>query len=66
MGYKLKERREKLCMSQEELSAKSGVSRQTISALENNQDKNVSTRVLSSLAMALDTTIKELFFADSV
>lgn len=66
MGYKLKDRREELRMSQEELSAKSGISRQTISSLENNQNKNVSTRVLSSLARALDTTVGELFFADNV
>lgn len=61
MGYKLKDRREELRMSQEELSAKSGISRQTISSLENNQNKNVSTRVLASLARALDTTIGDLF-----
>lgn len=66
MGYKLKDRREELRMSQEELSAKSGISRQTISSLENNQNKNVSTRVLASLARALDTTIGDLFFADDV
>ena len=61
MGYKLKERREELKLSQEELSSKSGVSRQTISSLENNSERNVSTRTLARLADALETTIGALF-----
>lgn len=66
MGYKIKERREELQMTQEELTKKSGISRQTISALENAYQKNCSTRVLLALAKALDTTISELFFEDDV
>lgn len=66
MGYKIKERREFLRMSQEDLSAKSGVSRQTISGLENNPEKNVSTKTLEKIAAALDTTVGKLFFARNV
>lgn len=57
MGYKIRERREELRMSQEELSVKSGVSRQTISSLENTPGKSVSTRTLEKLASALNTTV---------
>ena len=66
VGYKIKERREFLRMSQEELSMKSGVSRQTISSLENNPDRNVSTKTLEKIAAALDTTVGKLFFTRCV
>lgn len=66
MGCKIKERREFLKMSQEELAEKSAVSRATISSLENNSERNTSTKILKRLASALDTTVGELFFADDV
>lgn len=66
VGYKIRERREELRMSQEELSVKSGVSRQTISSLENTPGKSVSTRTLEKLASALNTTVGDLFFTPSV
>ena len=66
MGCKIKERREMLRMSQEDLSRKSGVSRQTISSIENVPDKNVSIKTLEKIAVALDTTVGELFFDRSV
>lgn len=62
VGYKIKDRREALRMSQEELSAKSGISRQTISSIENNPEKSVSTKTLEKIASALGTTIGNLFF----
>jgi transcriptional regulator with XRE-family HTH domain len=65
LGYKLKECREKKHMSQEELSEKSGISRQTISAIENNSEKCVTSRTLKKLAQALDMTIGDLFFGNS-
>ena len=65
MGYKLRERREQMKLTQEELAKKSGVSRQTISSIEQNVNKSVSSRTLEKLARALDTTIGSLFFADS-
>ena len=66
MGCKLRQRREQMKLTQEELARKSGVSRQTISSIEQNENKSVSSRTLEKLARALDTTIGNLFFADSV
>ena len=64
MGYKIKERREELRMSQEELSQKSGVNRTTISSLETGKAVNVLTGTLVALANALDTTIDKIFYPD--
>ncbi len=66
MGYKIKERREELKMSQIDLAKKSGISRATISSLENNSVRNTSTKVLKEIASALETTVGELFFGDDV
>lgn len=66
VGYKIKDRRESLRMSQEELSVKSGVSRQTISSIENNPEKSVSTKTLEKIALALGTTVGKLFFEQNV
>lgn len=61
MGYRIKEVREAANLTQEELSEKSGVSRGTISALENGTERNTSTKTLLKLAVALETTIDALF-----
>jgi putative transcriptional regulator len=53
-------------ITQEELAKRSGVSRQTISSIENNEEKPVTSRTLAKLAAALGTTIGNLFFADAV
>jgi len=53
-------------MTQTELSKKSGVSRTTISALEQDEERIVMTKTLYKLAEALDTTVDQLFFAGSV
>lgn len=66
MGYKLKEVREEQKMTQEELEKKSGVSRQTISAIENGRCGQVMSGTLVALAKALGTTIDKIFFPDSV
>ena len=66
MGNKIKERRDLLKMSQEELAEMSMVSRATISSLENNSERNTSTKVLQKIAAALGTTVGELFFEDNV
>lgn len=66
MGYKIKKIRESKKMSQEELSEKSGVCRTTISNLENNVERNTSTKTLYKIAQALETTVDRLFFEDSV
>ena len=52
--------------SQEELAEKSGVSRGTISALENGIDRTTTSKTLVKLAQALDTTVDRIFFTKGV
>lgn len=66
MGYKIKELREDMKMTQEELAEKSGVSRGTISALENGIDRTTTSKTLVKLAQALDTTVDRIFFTKGV
>ena len=63
MGNRLKEIREEKHMTQEELSSKSGVSRQTIISLEPNQNYNVTIGTLTKLADALEITVDQFFSA---
>ena len=65
MGYKIKEAREIARMSQEELADKSGISRTTISQLENNKGDCI-LKTLAKLAAALGTTVNAIFFEDGV
>lgn len=62
MGYRLKEIRESKGITQEELEKASGVSRQTISAIENNDEYQAKTGTLLALARAMSVTIDQLFF----
>jgi DNA-binding XRE family transcriptional regulator len=64
--YKIKELRESMNMTQEELAEKSGVSRATICALESGAVRTTTTKTLIKIAQALSTTIDQIFFADSV
>lgn len=64
MGYRIKERREEMKMTQEELSKKSGVNRTTISAIENGKADQVLTGTLIALAKALETTVDKIFCHD--
>lgn len=66
MGYKLREVRESRHMTQEELAEKSGISRVTISAMENGVERNTTSRTLVKLAEALGVTIDQIFFTDGV
>lgn len=66
MGYKIKEMREEQNMTQEELARKSGVSRTTIWALENNANKMASTKTLLKIAQALGKSVDQIFFGASV
>lgn len=66
MGYMIKEMREAAQLTQEELAKRSGVSRGTISALENGTTKTTTTKTLVNIAKALNTTIDKIFFADAV
>ncbi len=68
MGYRVREIREQKHMTQEELERKSGISRQTISAIENDKIKAEDAKVgtLMAIASALGTTIDHLFFDEAV
>ena len=66
MGYKIKEVRESKNMTQEELSARSGVSRATISSLENGSSRATTTKTLMSIARALGVPVEDLIFTESV
>ena len=64
MGIRIKERREELGMTQEELAKKSNVSRQTISNIENGRCDSVLTGTLMAIASALGTTVDKIFYPD--
>lgn len=66
MGFKIKERREELGMTQEELAKESRVSRGTIVALESGRDRATTTKTLYRIAAALNTTVDRIFFTDNV
>lgn len=66
MGNKIKQRREEIRMTQEELARRSGVSRATISALENGIERNTTSKTLLAIASAMDSTVDEIFFKDIV
>lgn len=62
MVYKVREIREEKNMTQEELSAKSGVSRATIWAIETKDgETNTTTKTLLKLANALEVEMDDLF-----
>lgn len=64
MGYKLRKVREEKRLTQDELAKKSGVSRQTIIAIETDESYNPTFNTLVKLADALETTVDSIFFAD--
>lgn len=66
MGYKIEERRKAKGMTQEELSAASGVSRTIIASLESGARTHTTTKTLVRLAEALETTVDNIFFTDTV
>lgn len=61
VNNRLKEFREEARLTQDELSAKSGVTRQTINYLENDPAYNPTVNTLKKLADALGRTIQEIF-----
>ena len=61
MNNKLKEKRLKKKMTQEELSKKSGVPRRIISQLENEIDVNVTKETMLALANALGYKVSSIF-----
>ena len=66
MGYRVKEIREEMGLTQAKLEEISGVSRQTISAIENDPEYQAKTGTLLALAKAMGTTVDKLFFAEAV
>lgn len=66
MGFKIKEHREALGLTQDQLSEASGVSRGTISALENGTVRATTTKTLLKIAQALGVTVDQIFFEESV
>lgn len=62
MGFKIKEYRKRIGMSQQELSEKSGVSRTIISGLESGRIKVTSTGTLLKIALAMDAEVGDIFF----
>jgi putative transcriptional regulator len=58
---RLKELRELSGMSQEELAKKSGISRTTLSKIENNEEVNVNTRTIAKLADVFNVKPSEIF-----
>jgi len=66
VGFHVRRLREKVGMTQEELAAKSGVSRVTISNLETKEEYSTTSKTLRKIAEALGVTIDQLFFAESV
>lgn len=66
MNFRIREIRTKQNMTQEDLSRKSGVSRATVSGLENGKIKVTTTETLLKLAVALGVEVSELIFTENV
>lgn len=66
MNNLLKEKREELKLTQEQLAKLSNVSRQTISLLENNALENVESKTMLKLALALNCDVGDIFFKENV
>lgn len=65
MGFKIRECREEIGMTQEELSKKSGVSRTIISGLESGRIKVTSTGTLVKIADAMGRQVCDIFYTTS-
>lgn len=66
MGLKVKQIREAKGLTQTELAKRSGISRQTISAIENGKTEELKIGTVKAIAAALETTIDEIFFEETV
>ena len=58
---RLKELREEHGLSQEKLAEMSGISRTTLSKIENNEEVNVNTRTIAKLAEVFNVKPSEIF-----
>lgn len=63
MGFKIKECRTRLGMSQEELVRRSGVSRTIISGLESGRIAVTSTGTLLKIANAMGVEVGDIFYS---
>lgn len=61
--YKVKERRELLGLTQEELAKRAGISRQTIISIESDMEVPTSTTTLIRLANSLMCKVSDIFIA---
>ena len=66
VGYRIREIRESLGMSQAELCEKTGITRTTIWKLETGEDEVTTSRTLVRIADALGVTVGELFLPSKV
>lgn len=66
VAYRIKELRKARGMTQEDLSASTGIARATIWKLETGADSITTTKTLAKIAEALDVTISELFLPREV
>lgn len=66
MNNLLKSKREEAGLTQEQLSKKSNVSRQTISMIENNLIDNIESKTMYKLATALNYDVGDIFFKENV
>lgn len=66
MGYRIREIRESLGMSQAELCEKTGITRATIWKLETGENEVTTSRTLLKIAEALGVSIGELFLPQEV
>ena len=64
MKNRVKQYRELSGLTQEELSEKSDVSRNTISSLETGSNTNVTYDTMIKIASALNETVSQIFFED--
>lgn len=63
LNNKIKEKREEQKITQEELAIRSGVSRTTISDLENQKDINVTNATMKKIAIdGLKSSVMDIFF----
>lgn len=66
MEFRIKELRERVNLTQTELSERSGVSRSIISGLESGRIKWTSTKTILKIAEALNVQAEDIFFNEDV